>query len=136
MNAFDFIVTVALGSSLATVILSKDVPLVEGVVGFALLIGLQYLVTWTSVRSGVVRRLVKSEPKLLFHRGEMLERAMRRERVLEAELLAAVRDQGIASLAEVEAVVLETDGTISVIRRSDATGRSTLRGVASPLDRG
>jgi len=43
LNAFDFVVTVALGSTLATVLLSKDVSLAEGVLAFAVLIGLQFL---------------------------------------------------------------------------------------------
>src|SRR5690554_5806016 len=51
MNAFDLVVTVALGSTLATVILSKDVALAEGIAAFVLLIGLQYIVTWSSIRS-------------------------------------------------------------------------------------
>ena len=51
MNAFDLVVTVALGSTLATVLLSKDVALLEGVLAFAVLIGLQFLVTWSSVRA-------------------------------------------------------------------------------------
>ena len=41
MNAFDLVVTVAIGSTLATVLLSKDVALADGVVAFTLLIGLQ-----------------------------------------------------------------------------------------------
>ena len=44
MNAFDLIVTVSLGSTLATVLLSKDVALAEGVLSFGLLIGLQFAV--------------------------------------------------------------------------------------------
>ncbi len=40
LNAFDFVVTVALGSMLATIILSQEVYLLEGLVGFALIIGL------------------------------------------------------------------------------------------------
>jgi uncharacterized membrane protein YcaP (DUF421 family) len=60
MNAFDLIVTVALGSTLATVLLSKDVSLAEGALAFALLIGLQFTVTWLSVRSLAVRRVVKA----------------------------------------------------------------------------
>jgi uncharacterized membrane protein YcaP (DUF421 family) len=51
MNAFDFVVTVALGSTLAAVFLSKNVALAEGVLAFALLIGLQFVITWLSVRS-------------------------------------------------------------------------------------
>ena len=44
MNAFDLVVTVALGSTFATVLLSKDVALAEGVLAFALLISLQFAV--------------------------------------------------------------------------------------------
>jgi len=57
MNAFDLVVTVALGSTLATVLLSKDVALAEGVLAFALLISLQFVVTWSSVRARWVRQL-------------------------------------------------------------------------------
>lgn len=134
MNAFDLVVTVALGSCLATVILSKDVALADGVVGVGLLIALQYAVTWLSIRSSAVSDLVKSEPALLVRRGEMLRSALRRERVLESEILAAVREQGLASLAQVEAVVLETDGSLSVIQRSDAGDRSALSGVTRPAE--
>lgn len=125
MNAFDLVVTVALGSSLATVLLSKDVPLANGVVGFGLLIALQYVIAWLSVRSRAISRLVKSEPTLLVHRGALLRGAMRRERVVEVEILAAVREQGLSSLAEVDAVVLETDGSFSVIPRSEPRSAAT-----------
>lgn len=121
MNAFDLVVTIALGSTLATVMLSKSVALLEGVLAFALLISLQFLITWLSVRSKAVSQLVKAEPMLLVHRGEVLQRALKRERVVEAELLAAAREHGIMSLSEVEAIVLETDGSFSVIRRSPSS---------------
>ncbi len=58
MNAFDFVVTVALGSTLATIMLSKDVALAEGVAAFATLIGLQFAISWLSVRSSTVSDLV------------------------------------------------------------------------------
>lgn len=128
MNAFDFVVTVALGSTLATVLLSETVALAEGVTAFVLLIGLQFAITRLSVRSATVRRLSKSEPTLLFHDGRFLEGAMRRERVVRGEVLAAVREQGKGSLDEVAAVVLETDGTFSVVS-SQGGGRSSLEDV-------
>lgn len=116
LNAFDLVVTVALGSTLATVLLSKSVALAEGVLAFAVLIGLQFLVTWTSVRASWFNRLVKSEPVLLFHKGRFLPQAMRRARIVESEVMAVIRGEGVARLEEVEAVVLETDGSLSVIR--------------------
>src|ERR671917_2028562 len=97
MNAFDLIVTVALGSTLATVLLSKDVALAEGVLAFALLILLQFAITWLSVRSERVQELVKARPRLLLHHGRLLPGALREERVTEEEVRAAARTQGIGS---------------------------------------
>jgi uncharacterized membrane protein YcaP (DUF421 family) len=128
MNAFDLIVTVALGSTLATVLLSGDVSLSEGLLAFALLCGLQYAVAWLSVRSERFQGLIKAEPSLLFLRGRFLANALRRERVTEEEILAAVRSQGIAQLSQVAAVILETDGSFSVIGAGEGAGEvETLR---------
>ena len=119
MNAFDLVVTIALGSTLATVLLTKDVPLAEGALAFVLLAALQWLVAWCSVRSRSWRSLVKSEPRLLALRGELLADAMRDERISADEIFAALRSQGLVSIQQVEAVVLETDGSVSVLPGSD-----------------
>ncbi len=129
MNAFDFVVTVALGSTLATVLLSKDVALAEGIAAFAVLILLQFIITWLSVRSKTVSRLVKSDPVLVWHRGEFLRDTMRSSRLTDGEVLAAIRSQGVATMEAVEAVVLETDGSISVIAKQEPDVRLTLTGV-------
>ena len=128
LNAFDFVVTVALGSTLATVLLSSDVALAEGVTAMAVLVLLQYAVAWASVRSRTVERLVKSEPTLLY-RGDFLPAAMRRARVTADELRQAARAQGRADLGAVSAIVLETDGSLSIMSdpppslpASDVTG--------------
>jgi len=117
LNAFDLIVTVALGSTLATVLLSKSVALVEGVTGLVVLVALQYMVAWLSVRSDWVGGLVKSEPTLLLHHGAFLPVALRAQRVTEAEVRSALRSSGIAVPAGAAAVILETDGSMSVIPR-------------------
>lgn len=129
MNAFDLVVTVALGSTLATVLLNKSVALVEGVLAFALLIALQFVVTWSSVRSKKIQKLVKTEPRLLLHHGECLPSAMRQERVTEDEILAAIRAQGIAEVEKVEAVILETDGTFTVLQVSNDATPTALKSV-------
>lgn len=132
MNAFDLVVTVALGSTLATVLLTKGVALAEGALAFALLIALQFAVTWSSVRARWVRQLVTGDPLMLLYRGEFLPAALRQARVTEDDVLAAVRSAGLASLREAEAVVLETDGSFSVVRPDAGKGRSSLEGVQKP----
>lgn len=125
MNAFDFVVTVALGSTLATTILSPSTALAEGVAALALLIGLQFLLTWLSVRTTWFERVVKSEPTLIFYRGRFLEDVLTQERVTTAEVRSAIRKAGTASLGDVDAVVLETDGTFTVIERLPEGGAHT-----------
>ncbi len=124
MNAFDLVVTVALGSTLSTILLSKDVALAEGMLALVLLILLQFVVTWSSARSQAIGRAVKSEPALLFLEGHYLHGALRRERITQAEAEAATRQSGFGALGQVFAIILETDGSISVIgkahRGSDA----------------
>ena len=128
MNAFDLIVTVALGSCLASVSLTKSVKLVDGLTGILTLVALQYVIAWLSVRSKRVRKLVKSEPRLLFHGGHFLENALRAERVTESEVRSAIRSSGHLSMQKVAAVVLETDGTFSVMSQADVPA-SALQGV-------
>lgn len=115
MNAFDFVVTVALGSVLAATLLDSTVPLAEGATALATLVGLQYGVAWLQLRSAAVRRIAKSEPRLLFYQGAYLEDAMRAERVVRAEIRQAMRAAGCGAESAVEAVVLETDGTLAVV---------------------
>lgn len=131
MNAFDFIVTVALGSSLATMLLSKN-SFFEGLTAFTLLIALQFIITWLSVRSTKFRSFVKAEPRLLFFQGSYIERALTFERVTQDEVVAAIRSQGAAQLEDIEAVVLETDGSMSVLQRAQGGYSTALQGVVSP----
>lgn len=107
-------VTVALGSTLATVLLSSSVALAEGVLALALLADLQYVVAWASARSKRVERVVKSEPRLVYRNG-LLPQAMRQERVTADELYQDRSTTRHADLSQVAAVVLETDGKLTVL---------------------
>lgn len=133
MNAFDFVVTVALGSTLATVLLNADVSLAEGVAAFALLAVLQFIVSWSTLRWAALKHLVTAEPRMLVWQGEYLRTAMRQERVRENEILAQVRQAGLGSVREAAAVVLETDGSISVVTTAAEADASALHEMA-PAD--
>jgi uncharacterized membrane protein YcaP (DUF421 family) len=65
-----------------------------------------------------VERFVKAEPSLLVRNSRLLPEAMRRSRVTEREVMAAVREAGVASLSDVAEAVLETDGSVTVVPAS------------------
>lgn len=129
LNAFDFIVTVAIGSVLATVALTDSVAFVEGALALALLATLQLLAAWAAVHVGWVRRALTSEPTLLVRNGYLLQQALTSERISEQGLRQAVRSAGFGGLDQIAAVVLETNGKLSVIGRSQLGDGSVLREV-------
>jgi uncharacterized membrane protein YcaP (DUF421 family) len=126
MNAFDLVVTFALGSILATILLSKDVALAEGIAAFVILVLLQFAIAALSVRFRSVERVAKSDARALAIDGVIDEQALREERVTREEVLCAVRSAGLGDLAQVAAVVLETDGSFSVVSREKAGARTAL----------
>lgn len=129
MNAFDLVVTVALGSTLATVALSRDVSLTEGLLAFSVLCGAQYVVARASIRWPLFERAVKTEPQMVLRDGTLLLAALRRTRLTPGEIRQAVRASGAGAIEDIAAVVLENDGTMSVIRVDAAGSRSALRDV-------
>jgi uncharacterized membrane protein YcaP (DUF421 family) len=60
------------------------------------------------------------------YRGELLSDAMRRSRVTESEMHAALRTAGFSAAGEIAAVVLETDGSLSVVRSLSDAASSAL----------
>lgn len=119
LNAFDLVVTVAFGSTLATILLSSPVSWSEGAAALLTLAGLQFLVSVVASRVPRTRSGLTSEPTLLVRDGELVASALHRNRVAVSEVRQAVRSAGTADLSTVAAVVLETDGTLSVISASD-----------------
>ncbi|CAA9211970.1 MAG: hypothetical protein AVDCRST_MAG20-87 [uncultured Acidimicrobiales bacterium] len=119
LNAFDLVVTVALGSTLATILLARDVSVAQGLVAVVTLVGLQYVVAWSSVRIRLLRQGVRSTPVALVVHGRYRSDAMAAERVTKSDVDQAVRREGRGSVASLAAVVLETDGSFSVIAGAD-----------------
>lgn len=130
LNAFDPVVTVALGSALAATMLDRATPLAEGLTGLTLLVLLQFAVTWASVHSDRLQDIVKARSQILVHKGNFARTAMRRERVTREEIMAALREQGQAAVDEGTTVVIETDGSLSVLSHAPGRGdRSTPAGL-------
>ena len=134
LNAFDFVVTVALGSVLASTLLDADITLVEGVTALILLLGLQYIVAALSARWPRFRDGITAQPALLLADGQIQHDTLRRQRLTESELRQAVRESGTGDLSKVKAVVLESNGTFSVISDSQYGDGSALQDIPGAQD--
>lgn len=126
MNSFDFIITIAMGSTFSSGLLDRNVALADTLAALFLLISLQFILTKLSIKSSKFNQLIKADPVLLFHKGEFLQDAMMKARVSEDEILSALREDGISTFSQVDVVVLETNGKISAIPKQ-ISGESRLQ---------
>ena len=129
MNAFDFIITVTIGSAFGRILTAREISIAEALITFALLIFLQYIVTWISVRSKKFSRLITSQPILLYYNGEFLQGNLKKERVKKTEVLSAIRSENFSHLEDIEAVILESDGSFSIIQKSGNGKTSSYKNV-------
>lgn len=119
MNNFDWIVTVAIGSITASGIILDSVTVSEALTAITLLLGAQYFLTKALLASSALTKLVKASPTLVVHDGQFIRRAMRKERVMTSEVMAALRENGLFCIEDAQWVILETDATFSVIPKGD-----------------
>jgi len=130
MNSFDWIITVAMGSLVAGAVIAPD-DFKMVVIAGAVLFGLQWCLTKLSLQTSWIEKLIKANPTLLVRDGAIQTQGQQKTHVTDSEILAAARGAGLATLEDVHAMVLETDGTFSVIpadaKKPSAFAHYTLR---------
>jgi len=115
ISAFDFAMTVAIGSVIATTIVSPDPPLARAAIGLVALYGMQMTVGWLRVRSATVSRTVDNEPLLLMDGQRVLHENLKKAKLTESDVRSKLREANVLSPAQVRAVVMESTGDISVL---------------------
>ena len=133
LNAFDFVVTVAIGSILANILTGTSLTLAQGVAALAFLVVMQTLISWASVKWDGVQGLFRACPRFLLRDGKIDEAALAAERVTRGDLLQVIRDGGFARIEDVGAVVLEADGTFNILS-ADACDHDELSALADVAD--
>ncbi len=122
MSSFDFAMTVAIGSILATTILSSSVSLMQGLTGLAIV----YLCQITAAmlrRFKWFKEMIDNSPLLLMDGETILHQNLKKARVAESDLRSKLREANVIEIKEVRAVVFETTGDISVLHSADMNSR-------------
>jgi uncharacterized membrane protein YcaP (DUF421 family) len=116
MTAFDFVMTIAIGSLLAGAAQATNwQSFGQAVVGMTGLFLFQYLAAVARRRSDTAEMILQNEPVFLMKDGEFIEATLKKTRVKASDVYAKLREANALKLADVHAVVLETTGDISVL---------------------
>ncbi|WP_044397605.1 DUF421 domain-containing protein [Lacinutrix sp. Hel_I_90] len=120
MSSFDFAMTVAIGSIIATTIVSKSVSLQDGIIGlvitYTLQLGMAYL-----RRYKFIRNTIDNAPLLLMDGNTILTENLKKVRVTEDDLRSKLREANVLELSQVRAVIMEATGDIAVLHTKDQT---------------
>lgn len=115
MSSVDFAGTVAIGSAIATVSLTRSVPLAQGAAVIAVLFLVQWALSRLRQRSRTVSGVLDNAPLLLMRHGDLLEANLVRAGVAVDDVREKLREANVLDLRQVRAVVFETTGDVSVL---------------------
>jgi uncharacterized membrane protein YcaP (DUF421 family) len=118
MTSFDFVSTVAMATIIGSTILQGTISLIEGMIAVTALVAMQWVAGLVSARNATIRQIITSNPTLLFKDGEFYEQNLAAVRISQEQLLQKVRAAGHAGTASVNAIVMESAGSVSVIEKS------------------
>jgi len=118
MSSFDFAMTVAIGSIVATTVLSSSVKMIEGIIGLIVIYLLQISVAFAR-RSKTIQNIVDNSPLLLMDGAQIIDSNLKKARVTESDLRSKLREANVTDLNQVKAVVFETTGDISVLHKEN-----------------
>lgn len=115
MSSFDFAITVAFGSIIASTILAKDPPLFQAIIGLGALYAVQMIVSTLRGNSKIMTFLVENDPILLMKGTDILDENLKEAKVTHDDLRAKLREANVTKLSQVQAVIMEATGDISVM---------------------
>jgi uncharacterized membrane protein YcaP (DUF421 family) len=127
MSAYDFVLIVVVANSVQNALVGGDNTLVGGLVSAFALLVMNQLYTWLLNRFPALEKQMVGEPVVLISNGDLQRDCCEREGITSGELMAALREHGVADLNDVRLAVLEVDGTISVVPAESQVHRTHRR---------
>ncbi len=134
MSVYDLVLIVVIANSVQNAMVGQDTTLGGGLIAALVLLILNRIFTWLILKRPAIKHWLIGEPLLIVKDGHPLDKAMQREGITRDQLLAAMREHGIATLADVQMAVLEVDGTLSIVPKEAGVHRThrRLRGIRVP----
>jgi uncharacterized membrane protein YcaP (DUF421 family) len=122
LSPFDLVVLLLIPDLSSQGALREDYSLTNSFIALTTLLSLVFLTSMLSYRSKRIERVVESGPVVLAHEGRLIPYNMDRERVTPGEVMDAVHEAGLETLADVKWAILAADGKITVVPRGGRAG--------------
>nr|WP_313892203.1 DUF421 domain-containing protein [Psychrobacillus sp.] len=118
LTFFHYITGITIGSTAAEIASQKETPFIDGLISLVWWSLLTLLMSYLSLKSTKVRILVDDEPTIIVKDGELSVKSLKSARLHMDDLLMMLREQSIFSIQDVHYAVLETNGELSVFKKT------------------
>jgi uncharacterized membrane protein YcaP (DUF421 family) len=121
MTPFDLVLILLIANAVQNAMVGPDSSLAGGLFAAGVLFGVNFVISRFVPRSRTLAHLIKGHSTILINRGVIVQEHCRREGITTEDLMAALREHGVAHLDDVRLAVLELDGSISVLKNEDVS---------------
>lgn len=119
LQPFEFVISMMI-ANLATIPMEEvGIPLLYGFIPILGLLIIHLIFSIGNLKSMNFRALVCGVPRIIIHRGKIVEEALRKESMSLNELEERLRGYGITNVGDVEYAILETNGDLSIIEKPE-----------------
>ncbi len=136
LQVSDFIVTIMLSEIAAAPITTKNLPLLHAVIPIVLLLGIEVAVSYLLLKFNRLKRLFYGTPSMLICKGELVQNALRKNRIELDELLSELRQKGCSDISDVNYAILEENGKLSVFPYAEKAAATPADLSVNITDRG
>lgn len=114
MEPSEFVVTMLIANLASIPMQDSAIPLLTGLIPILTVLGVELVLSWGTLRSMLLRRLLCGKPVILIDNGRLLQSNLRKTRITMDELMAHLREKDVLDITTVQFAILETDGELSV----------------------
>ncbi|KHO60998.1 membrane protein [Thermoanaerobacter sp. YS13] len=119
LQPYELVVAIMIADLVAIPMQNKGIPLLSGIIPVLTLLVSQLFLSYLSMKSLRARAIICGTPTILIEKGKILTSELQKERYNINDLLEELRVKGYPNIADVEYAILETNGNLSVIPKSD-----------------
>ena len=126
LDIVELVSTLLISEIAAIPIDDPDIPLLNAIIPILLLISIEIIISSVKNKSEKLKRVVEGTPSYIIYKGRLLQKELSKNRLSVNELLAELRSQGVTDISEVSYAILEQNGTLSIVKKSDSAPAHTL----------
>ncbi|WP_409253461.1 DUF421 domain-containing protein [Bacillus sp. SCS-153A] len=119
LSFYEYITGITVGSIAGTLSMDLDLKLMEGLMSILLWFSVPFIFSFISLKSVKFRHFVEGTPTVFIEDGNIIEEALKREKISTDELLEQLRKKNIFRASDVEYASLDTNGELSVLPKKE-----------------